>query len=598
MATGLSTTITDPERLAALRSYQMLDTPAEEAFDRYTRLATTMLRAPIALVSLVDGDRQFFKSCVGLPEPYSSHRQTPLSHSFCQYTVDRAQPLVVTDARLDPLLKDNLAIPDLNVIAYAGMPLITSRGYVLGSLCVIDSRPRVWTASEQAILADLAAAVVTEIELRGELLVRDQIETEREAAFVAEQNARERLDFVHQATLLLTSSLDDASILQQIGELIVPHLADYCLIFGPLEGGQDGVILAIHRDPDLQSVLQSYGQLLADGTPPDLLGFVRAGSEGVLIEDASCHAGVEAVDNWVSGLQAALSPQSYLLVPLVVDRRHLGTLLMATSTSKRLYTTSHLAMAEELAVSAALALGNGRLYRERGQAIRERDALIAIASHELKNPLTALLGYAGLLRHRLERRDQLLPQDGKVIDNMVGQVNTMTSLLDQLLDLRQEQDGTPRQQKEPVDVRGVAEQAIDECQRTTETHRLLLQGTPESVFIKGDASRLGQAFHNLLGNAIKYSPTGGDIVVTVTRDDGWVRISVSDAGIGIPASAIPHLFERFYRVNLHETGVSGYGIGLYVVQHIVSDHGGNISVTSAEGAGSTFVIKFPAARPD
>lgn len=167
--------INDPERQAALQRLALLDSPTEEAFDRLTRLAAKILRAPVALVSLVDHDRQFFKSCVGLPEPWASQRQTPLSHSFCQYVVATHEPLIVSDARIHPLLHANLAIPDLNVIAYAGIPLITSDGHTLGSFCVIDSQPRVWQPDEIEILQDLAGAVMTEISLRAEIIERQAL---------------------------------------------------------------------------------------------------------------------------------------------------------------------------------------------------------------------------------------------------------------------------------------------------------------------------------------------------------------------------------------------------------------------------------------
>ena len=153
-------------RLDALRRLRLLDTPPEEAFDRLTRLATRVLRAPIALVSLVDEEREFFKSQVGLPEPWATRREAPLSHSFCQHLVATGRPLVIEDARTHPLVRDNLAIPDLGVVAYAGIPLVTSQGHVLGSLCVVDTEARRWKDAEIAILTDLAASAVTEIELR------------------------------------------------------------------------------------------------------------------------------------------------------------------------------------------------------------------------------------------------------------------------------------------------------------------------------------------------------------------------------------------------------------------------------------------------
>lgn len=158
--------VQDPQRLAALHHTTLLDSPAEAAFDRLTRLATTLLQVPIALVSLVDAHRQFFKSCVGLPEPWATQRETPLSHSFCQHVVASSVPLLIPDAREHPLVRDSLAIADLGVVAYLGVPLTTSTGDTLGSFCVIDTQPRAWTAAELAIVQELAASAVTEIELR------------------------------------------------------------------------------------------------------------------------------------------------------------------------------------------------------------------------------------------------------------------------------------------------------------------------------------------------------------------------------------------------------------------------------------------------
>ena len=154
--------VEDPERLAALRRANLLDTPPEEAFDQLSRLAARLLGAPMALVSLVDKDRQFFKSSSG-PVP---ERQTPLSHSFCQYAVASKEPFLVEDAREHPVFKDNLAVRDLGVVSYAGIPLITPERHALGTLCVFDSKPRKWTAEQIENLRALASSVMSTITYR------------------------------------------------------------------------------------------------------------------------------------------------------------------------------------------------------------------------------------------------------------------------------------------------------------------------------------------------------------------------------------------------------------------------------------------------
>jgi two-component system, cell cycle sensor histidine kinase and response regulator CckA len=160
--------LTRPDRLAALRHTALLDTPPEEGFDRLTRMASRLLGTPIALISLVAEDRQFFKSAIGLPEPWASRRGAPLSFSFCAQVVSNGEQLVVEDARKHPLLRHSTAIRELGWVAYAGVPLITPDGQTVGSLSVVDKMPRLWSERDIGLLKDLAAAAVSEIELRRE----------------------------------------------------------------------------------------------------------------------------------------------------------------------------------------------------------------------------------------------------------------------------------------------------------------------------------------------------------------------------------------------------------------------------------------------
>ena len=163
---GLAKALSEPGRLAALQEAALLDTPPEESLDRFTRLAAKVVDAPVALITAVDHDRQFFKSCIGLPEPFATDRETPLSHSFCQHVVVGREPVIVTDAREDERMLDNLAIRDLRVIAYLGVPLFAREGHAIGTLCVIDHEPRIWKSEEVDLVKDVAAAVMTEIALR------------------------------------------------------------------------------------------------------------------------------------------------------------------------------------------------------------------------------------------------------------------------------------------------------------------------------------------------------------------------------------------------------------------------------------------------
>lgn len=184
MAFDPAPVVRDPQRLADLRASGLLDTEAEPVFDRLTALAHRLLGAPLTMVTLVDADRQFIKSCVGLAEPWATRRQTPLTHSFCQYAVAQGEAFTVEDARADPELRDSPAIEDLGVVSYAGVPLVNSAGQALGALCVTDSEPRRWTDGEIALVRELARSAMTEIELR---TVLRQAEEEQEVRLTEER---------------------------------------------------------------------------------------------------------------------------------------------------------------------------------------------------------------------------------------------------------------------------------------------------------------------------------------------------------------------------------------------------------------------------
>ena len=153
----------DPRRLQALARLQLLDSGAEESFDRLARLAQRLLNVPVALVSLVDRDRQFFKSAAGLTGPVAAARLTPWSHSFCQQVVNSGEPLVVNDAPQHPIVRDNPAIRDSGFMSYLGFPLLSPDKFVLGAFCAIDTKPRPWAGPEIETMRELTALVISQI---------------------------------------------------------------------------------------------------------------------------------------------------------------------------------------------------------------------------------------------------------------------------------------------------------------------------------------------------------------------------------------------------------------------------------------------------
>ena len=156
----------DPLRLQALQASGLLDSPREHEFDQLIRLTVRLLDVPMAMISLVDEHRQFFKAECGIPEPYAAQRETPISHSICRHVAGSGEVLIIEDARAHPLVRDSAAVRELNMIAYAGIPLRNAGGYVLGSFCAIDTKPRRWTSEEVETLHALADQATTEISLR------------------------------------------------------------------------------------------------------------------------------------------------------------------------------------------------------------------------------------------------------------------------------------------------------------------------------------------------------------------------------------------------------------------------------------------------
>ena len=155
--------LTDPDRLRALYATGLLDTPLEAVYDRITRAAAEALNAPHAALALIDADRQFFKSAVGASGTSVDERQTPLERSICQYAVANGTLLILEDARIDPIFKNHPAVRDGTVVAYLGIPLIDYEHNAIGTLCVFDTKPRLWGTGHVQVLSDLAGLVAERI---------------------------------------------------------------------------------------------------------------------------------------------------------------------------------------------------------------------------------------------------------------------------------------------------------------------------------------------------------------------------------------------------------------------------------------------------
>ena len=290
--------ILDPHRLAMVESIGLLDTATEEPYDRISRIASRMMNAPIATVTLIDRDRQFYKACVGIPEPLSTSRATSLDYSFCKHTIALGTPLVIADTLLDARVAEIPSVTQFNVRAYAGVPLLIS-GQAVGTLCVMDLRPRTWTDLEVDTLIDLAATVMTEIKLRmtvGELEVMSDVAGVARAD--AEQANRAKGEFLAMIShdlrtplnaiggycdLLqlgihgpVTDAQNDMLTRIKAAEKHLEGLITEVLTFSQLEAGTETIALA---EVSVESVLRDVQSLVRPQLDVKGLEFIYRGSD-------------------------------------------------------------------------------------------------------------------------------------------------------------------------------------------------------------------------------------------------------------------------------------------------------------------------------
>ncbi|HET7767526.1 MAG TPA: HAMP domain-containing sensor histidine kinase, partial [Chloroflexota bacterium] len=257
---------------------------------------------------------------------------------------------------------------------------------------------------------------------------------------------------------------------------------------------------------------------------------------------------------------------------------------------------------ELFAAHAAAALERARFLHEQAgrvaaeSAVRARDELMAVASHDVKNPLTVIKGTADNLLRQL--KDGRVPPTDRLterIERIASAATRATALLD---DMRATAAAAVAAADDsPTDLVALARAAVESQRDASGTHRVGLESDEESLVGAWDAGSVGRVLDNLLSNAVKYSPSQSTVTVRVRREGESAVLEVEDHGVGIPAAELPRIFDRFYRGSNVAARVSGSGIGLSAVRTAVEQLGGAISARSTEGAGSTFTVKLPLPSP-
>jgi signal transduction histidine kinase len=384
-----------------------------------------------------------------------------------------------------------------------------------------------------------------------------------------------------------------------VAHLTVPAIADNCAIDLVYEDVGLRRVVIDAADPQRGALLRDlYRHYPPDPRSLGITEVLESGRPRLVPQVDDAQRVAPARDAAHRELLRAAGTTSYMVVPFVARGRVIGTLALNMAESGRHYGPADLALAEALAVRAALAVDNARLYQEAHAAIGTRDQFLSIASHELKTPLTSLLMAAQLIQRRTAREATLGPRDQRALTVVVNQAARLNRMILSLLDLSRIESGQLSIEHGEVDLNALVRSLQEEVTPTLEQHTLEVEAPDTPVLVRGDALRLEQVLQNLVQNGVRYSPQGGPITVRLTTQDGEARIAVTDRGIGIPAEALPNLGGRFYRApNVEQHQISGLGIGLYVVREIVTLHGGQFDVTSTEGEGSTFTIRLPLPAP-
>ncbi|MEP7064542.1 MAG: ATP-binding protein [Gemmatimonadota bacterium] len=453
-----------------------------------------------------------------------------------------------------------------------------------------------------------AEASISKIELEGETLftavLRDvtrqrRAEAERETLLAREKEARavaedakQRIDFLSRAGDVLHSSLAYEETFRTLLDLVVPALATYCVADVVDESGAVRRLHVVHADPQKQELanrLRSYphsqARYLTRRTIRD--------SKAELINEVTDQLFMEiAEDDEHLFLLRTLAPASMLMVPLVARDHVLGALLFARDHTRRPYDASDMTLAIELARRAASAVDNAQLYRRSQLAIRARDDVLGVVSHDLRNPLAVISMCTTSL---IEAGFDDAVRSREAMETIRESTRWALRLIQDLLDVTAIEAGGLSLVCSPEDpLLLMTRVALSfEDLAVAQGVKFVTTFTDQLPTILCDADRLQQALGNLIGNALKFTPSGGEIEVSAEARADGVRLSVSDSGPGIPDDDVPHIFDRFWTAH-RNSRVRGTGMGLAIVRGIVEAHGGRVWAERNSRGGAIFILQLPA----
>jgi len=419
---------------------------------------------------------------------------------------------------------------------------------------------------------------------------------EQEARGVA-QKSEKRAAFLAEASRVLSMSFDYHTTIAQLARLAVPEMADYCAV-DVMEGEKGFMRLGFaHSDPKREEEFRAKLTVFRpeDVSPlhPVMKALIKGESDIIThVTDEGLRAAITNEEQYQ--VLRSLEPKSLITVPLIASGKIVGALTLVSSREDRIYTSEDVKLAEELGRRAALAVENARLYDEAQLATKARDDMLAVVAHDLRNPLNTIYMSSQLLMEIVSKVEH--PTEHRQVAIVQRAADRMNRLIQDLLEVKRIESGNLALEKRSTDATSVVSEALEILRpiATASSLRLESEVSPDLPPIRVDPPRIQQVLSNLIGNAIKFTPAGGEIVLRATLGEREACFVVADNGPGIPPDALPHIFGRFWQGK--STDRRGIGLGLAIAKGIVEAHGGRIWVESQVGAGSSFFFTVPLAE--
>jgi signal transduction histidine kinase len=428
---------------------------------------------------------------------------------------------------------------------------------------------------------------------RAEQGARDLIR--EQAARTAAETAAHRFRLLSEFSALLSSSLDYRTILSALARACVTDIADWSEVYAVEDDGVVQRLEAAHCEPSKAPLLSELRNVAIPphGTHP-VLEVLRT-RKAVLAKTVDAELRESTiVDARHREIVAELGMTSFMVMPMTARGRVLGAIALMSSDARRRFDEQDLALAEDIAARAALALDNALLYKEAHNANQTKSDLLAVVSHDLRTPLNAVIGYAELLIMGIPEAVPDGPRER--VQRIRTAAKHLLYLLDELLGYARLESGHEELHMQEVDIRDIVREmaAVVEPLAVAADLRFALEEPDRPVTIRTDPDKVRQVLVNLGGNAVKYTEQGEVRVVLLEEAAKQVVIRVSDTGIGIAPEHLDEIFEPFWQVDSSQRSRDGgTGLGLSVVRGLVELLGGEVSVESVPGEGSTFTVRIP-----